>query len=207
MAHGACHFLTEARSLPRETVPRRGGRSYHILTSSSGRWLIMRRTPLMRRRESPRLPPRGRWQPAGLTEGVPASEQGAHHPIASLSEGEKALSWQSHGVALTAFELGNGTWSVPFPDRSAVSTARDGAPKGRKELPHFDLLFGEVAHHAANAADETEGVPSPPSPREVARRSRDGRSSPRRSKVPIPPPHDPRRDLLRQKNRTQRGAE
>ena len=33
--------------------------------------------------------------------------------------------------------------------------------------PYFSLLFGEVAHHAANAADETEGVtagvsPSPP---------------------------------------------
>ena len=35
-------------------------------------------------------------------------------------EGEKALSRQSHGVALTAFELGNGTWSVPFPDRARV---------------------------------------------------------------------------------------
>ena len=32
--------------------------------------------------------------------------------------GEKALSWQSPGGALTAFELGNGTWSVPFPDRA-----------------------------------------------------------------------------------------
>ena len=35
------------------------------------------------------------------------------------------LSWQRHGVALTICELGNGTLSVPFPDRSAVSTARD----------------------------------------------------------------------------------
>ena len=28
------------------------------------------------------------------------------------------LSCQSHGVALTICELGNGTWSVPFPDRA-----------------------------------------------------------------------------------------
>ena len=39
--------------------------------------------------------------------------------------GEQVHSWQSHGVALTTCELGNGTWSVPFPDRSAVSTARE----------------------------------------------------------------------------------
>ena len=38
--------------------------------------------------------------------------------IGSSSRGEKALSWQSPGGALTAFELGNGTWSVPFPDRA-----------------------------------------------------------------------------------------
>ena len=45
------------------------------------------------------------------------------HEFLSLREtnsvrGEKALSWQSPGGALTAFELGNGTWSVPFPDRA-----------------------------------------------------------------------------------------
>ena len=28
------------------------------------------------------------------------------------------LSCQSHGVALTICELGNGTWSVPLPDRT-----------------------------------------------------------------------------------------
>ena len=33
-------------------------------------------------------------------------------------KGEKALSWQSHGVALTAFELGNGALYAPFPDRA-----------------------------------------------------------------------------------------
>ena len=32
--------------------------------------------------------------------------------------GEKAFPWQSPSGALTAFELGNGTWSVPFPDRA-----------------------------------------------------------------------------------------
>ena len=33
-------------------------------------------------------------------------------------KGEKALSCQSHGVALTAFELGNGALYAPFPDRA-----------------------------------------------------------------------------------------
>ena len=33
-------------------------------------------------------------------------------------KGEKALSYQSHGVALTAFELGNGALHAPFPDRA-----------------------------------------------------------------------------------------
>ena len=37
-----------------------------------------------------------------------------------LFGGEKALSLQSPGGALTAFELGNGSWSVPFPDRARV---------------------------------------------------------------------------------------
>ena len=46
-------------------------------------------------------------------------------------EGEKALSWQSPGGALTTFELGNGTWSVPFPDR-ARSLPRENASTGAK---------------------------------------------------------------------------
>ena len=33
-------------------------------------------------------------------------------------KGEKAFSCQSHGVALTAFELGNGALHAPFPDRA-----------------------------------------------------------------------------------------
>ena len=32
-------------------------------------------------------------------------------------KGEQALFCQSPGGALTACELGNGTWNVPFPDR------------------------------------------------------------------------------------------
>ena len=39
------------------------------------------------------------------------------HILTSL-RGEQAFSWQSHGVALTACELRNGTWSVPFHDRA-----------------------------------------------------------------------------------------
>ena len=38
--------------------------------------------------------------------------------LGALLRGEKALSWQSPGGALTAFELGNGTLLVPFPDRA-----------------------------------------------------------------------------------------
>ena len=46
-----------------------------------------------------------------------------------VERGEQVLSWQRHGVALTTCELGNGTLSVPFPDRSAVSTAREAVTK------------------------------------------------------------------------------
>ena len=38
--------------------------------------------------------------------------------LGALLRGEKALSWQSPGGALTAFELENGTLSVPFSDRA-----------------------------------------------------------------------------------------
>ena len=59
-------------------------------------------------------------------------------------EGEKALSWQSPGGALTTFELGNGTWRVPFPDR-ARSLPRENAsirakPRGTKRLAKFAPL-------------------------------------------------------------------
>ena len=60
--------------------------------------------------------------------------------IGSSSGGEKALSWQSPGGALTAFELGNAPLFGAFPDRA-------------RSLPRETL-----AHHAATAADETEGV-------------------------------------------------
>ena len=44
-------------------------------------------------------------------------------------KGEKALSCQSHGVALTAFELGNGAWSASFPDRARAQPRETaGAP-------------------------------------------------------------------------------
>ena len=85
--------------------------------------------------------------------------------------GEQVLSWQSHGVALTTCELGNGTWSVPFQGSradakqmrgkrsSAGSTAREGAPKGRKESPHFRrLLEGAVTASEACFGVVTEGV-------------------------------------------------
>ena len=44
-------------------------------------------------------------------------------------KGEKAFSCQSHGVALTAFELGNGALHAPFPDRArALPRETAGAP-------------------------------------------------------------------------------
>ena len=50
--------------------------------------------------------------------------------LGALLRGEKALSWQSPGGALTAFELGNGALCAPFPDR-ARSLPRE------KELSRF----------------------------------------------------------------------
>ena len=45
-------------------------------------------------------------------------------------KGEKALSCQSHGVALTAFELGNGALYAPFPDRArALPREKSGRKK------------------------------------------------------------------------------
>ena len=54
-------------------------------------------------------------------------------------EGEQVFSWQRHGVALTTCELGNGTWSVPFPDRARF-------------LPR------ETSEHRSKAASKTSGL-------------------------------------------------
>ena len=69
-------------------------------------------------------------------------------------EGEQVFSWQRHGVALTTCELGNGTWSVLFPDRARflpreTSGHRSPAPmkEGRRNLPCSD----EEARGAAAA--------------------------------------------------------
>ena len=68
-------------------------------------------------------------------------EAQAHLPLPGLpqrfceakdlwEEGEKALSWQSHSVALTAFELGNGALYAPFPDRArALPREKSGRKK------------------------------------------------------------------------------
>ena len=55
-------------------------------------------------------------------------------------KGEQALFCQSPGGALTACELGNGTWNVPFPDR-ARKLARDAPFLRHKLQPHS--LFPE----------------------------------------------------------------
>ena len=54
-------------------------------------------------------------------------------------EGEQVFSWQRHGVALTTCELGNGTWSVQFPDRARF-------------LPR------ETSEHRSKAASKTSGL-------------------------------------------------
>ena len=46
---------------------------------------------------------------------LPRKTEGLFYPhLRRLFGGEQALSWQSHGVALTTCELGNGILSVPF---------------------------------------------------------------------------------------------
>ena len=56
-------------------------------------------------------------------------------------KGEKALSWQSHGVALTAFELGNGALYAPFPDRARALPREKSRRKWRgddgRHPPHY----------------------------------------------------------------------
>ena len=51
-----------------------------------------------------------------------AYSQGSRKDFASAKDlwkkGEQVLSWQSHSVALTTCELGNGALFAPFPDRA-----------------------------------------------------------------------------------------
>ena len=61
---------------------------------------------------------------ASLSEGGVCEADGrSHHILGAFLRGEKALSWQSPGGALTTCELRNGTWSVPFLDRGGVLLA------------------------------------------------------------------------------------
>ena len=54
--------------------------------------------------------------------------------FAALLRGEQMLSCKEPGGLFAICELGNGTWNVPFPDRSADTTARDrGLPKARQK--------------------------------------------------------------------------
>ncbi len=46
-------------------------------------------------------------------------------------KGEQALFCQSPGGALTACELGNGTWNVPFPDRARTLPRETNKPPGQ----------------------------------------------------------------------------
>ena len=80
-------------------------------------------------------------------------------PLGSLPEGEKALSWQSHGVALTAFELGNGTLCVPFPDRARALPRETVPRRGGRSSPYFKRpLEGAVLPFDASVDGKTEGV-------------------------------------------------
>ena len=85
----------------------------------------------------PCLPPRGRWHGEAVTEGVIGLPRRCEAD--AWEEGEQALPWQSHGVALTAFELGNGALCAPFPDRARV-------------LPR------EMSEHQSKAANHTSGL-------------------------------------------------
>ena len=70
-------------------------------------------------------------------------------------KGEQALFCQSPGGALTACELGNGTWNVPFPDRARTLPRETNKP------------FGQAARNAAAgfaALFRRRGSWVPPSP-------------------------------------------
>ena len=59
-------------------------------------------------------------------------------------KGEQALFCQSPGGALTACELGNGTWNVPFPDRARTLPRETNKPPGqaaRNAAAGFAALF------------------------------------------------------------------
>ena len=59
-------------------------------------------------------------------------------------KGEQALFCQSPGGALTACELGNGTWNVPFPDRARTLPRETSKPPGqaaRNAAAGFAALF------------------------------------------------------------------
>ena len=111
------------------------GRSHLILASSSGRCRGIR--SLLRCRDGG-----SKFHSFCLVSGATAfqivqlptmSPLRLHYKLGAFLRGEKALSWQRHGVALTTCELGNGALFAPFPDRSAVSTAQEGGlPKARR---------------------------------------------------------------------------
>ena len=82
------------------------GRTFHFIERRGG----LRRMPTKAR----------------LLHGIPLSNADIpHYRLLPCVRGEQVLSWQRHGVALTTCELGNGALCAPFPDRSAVSTARE----------------------------------------------------------------------------------
>ena len=70
--------------------------------------------------------------------------------------GEQVLSWQSPGGALTAFELGNGTWSVPFPDR-ARALPREKVPR-RGGRSHHILASSLGSEQALSEFDKIPHV-------------------------------------------------
>ena len=79
-------------------------------------------------------------------------------------EGEKALSWQSPGGALTAFELGNGTWSVPFQgsraDAKQMRGKRSSAVSTARECEHRSIAARNAAAcEICSAATKRKGNP------------------------------------------------
>ena len=61
--------------------------------------------------------------------------------------GEQVLSWQSHGVALTTCELGNGTWSVPFPDRARALPREKAPQRGGRSHHILGAFLRELSRH------------------------------------------------------------
>ncbi len=115
----------------------------------------------------------------GMTEGVALLSQQIFCFAKSLLRGVSRRDFNGRYRPPACLSL---FYSKPLVRGKLGPAAEGNPPRGRDlEIPHFNLLFGEVARCPrfvlGNVTEGVNSIPSPPSPREVAARRADGRSN------------------------------